>query len=93
MLKRCVVFVCEKADFDQESITYIVSLITCNMTNSYFKDQQGYTLQKLAFSMGDICAGKGSDLILRVHEISIFDLLRAANLKHVVETAPFSGQH
>ena len=43
------------------------------MNHSYFKEPTGiYTLEE--FSMGDNSAARGSELILRIYELQIFNI-------------------
>ena len=55
------------------------------MTKSYFKEPNGIFKTLAGFSMGDIAASRGSEVILRGPELEIFRKLKQKNLlKNIV---------
>ena len=66
---------CILAEFSQETIDYILDLIEVNMAHSYFKEPAGIFHTESGFSMGDICAASGSELILRISELDTYQAL------------------
>ena len=56
----------------------------CVMTHSYFHEPNGIYRTLNGFSMGDCSAARGSEIILRVYELEIYnDLAKHKLLKYV----------
>ena len=66
---------CKLASLSDNSIDYITLLITCIMDHSYFKEPSGMFKTLKGFSMGNCSAARGSEIILRMSELSIFKTL------------------
>ena len=75
---------CKISGFSQPTVDYIVALIKVNMENSYFKEPKGIFTMLCGFSMGDISAASGSELILRISEITTYLALSVNNLFEVI---------
>ena len=76
---------CKLASFSENSINYITLLITCIMDHSYFKEPLGMFKTLKGFSMGDCSAARGSEIILRIAELSIFNNLSRHHLQSNVK--------
>lgn len=73
------------AGLSRKTVDYIVNLIECNMEHSYFKEPTGIYKTLSGFSMGDVAASRGSEIILRGAELEIFAKLQNENLFSVVK--------
>ena len=65
----------ELAGFSAQSLVFIFNLINVNMNRSYW-----ILKNQMVFSMGDIAASRGSEVILRAAEIYIYEKLQDKNL-------------
>ena len=75
---------CSFASFRPDTFEYIKILISCIMDHSYFKEPTGIFKTLKGFSMGDKSAARGSEIILRIAEMEIFNSLsRHKILKNV----------
>ena len=85
LLKKYVKIGSDIAELSPKTIEFINNLIDVNMTKSYFKEPNGIFKTLAGFSMGDIAASRGSEVILRGAELEIFRKLKQKNLlKNVV---------
>lgn len=73
------------AGFSSKTVDYIVNLIECDMEHSYFKEPNGIYKTLSGFSMGDVAASRGSEVILRGAELEIYEMLYRENLFSVVK--------
>jgi hypothetical protein len=69
LLKRHVRHAAELAGFSEESIQYIFNLIHVNMEHSYFREPSGIFHTTRGYSMGEMSASRGSEVILRDSEL------------------------
>ena len=72
LLENCINKACKIAGLNSESVDYILNLMRCSMNHSYFKEPTGIFRTLEGFSMGDNSAARGSEIILRIHELDIF---------------------
>ena len=72
LLESCINKAFKIAGLNSESVYYILNLIWLSMNHSYFKEPTGIFRTLEGFSMGDNSAARGSELILRIHELDIF---------------------
>ena len=70
----------ELAGLNADSIKYIFSLIEVNMRHSYFHEPDGIFRTTSGFSMGDVAASCGSDLVLRGAELLFYAELHSQGL-------------
>ena len=69
---------------EEDSIDYIIKLMHCSMSHSYFHEPEGIFKTLEGFSMGDNSAARGSKLILRIFELDIYKKMYDRKLnKHV----------
>ena len=80
LLEECLKQSCKLAKFSQESIEFILNLMSVSMNHSYFKEPKGIYKTLKGFSMGDNSAARGSELILRIFELKIFKKLQERKL-------------
>ena len=80
LLILCVTKACRFAKMSLQTVDYICLLITCIMSHSYFKEPSGLFQTLKGFSMGDSSAARGSEIILRIYEISIFSSFSSLKL-------------
>jgi hypothetical protein len=84
LLKKYVKMGAELAGLNDDSIQYIFSLIEVNMRHSYFHEPDGIFRTKSGFSMGDVAASRGSDVVLRGAELLFYAELHSRGLlQHV----------
>ena len=72
LLENCILQAGKIAKLNSESLQYIINLMKCSMSHSYFKEPTGIYKTLEGFSMGDNSAARGSELILRIYELQIF---------------------
>ena len=63
LLKKYVKMGAELAGLNTDSIKYIFSLIEVNMRHSYFHEPDGIFRTNSGFSMGDVAASRGLDVL------------------------------
>ena len=80
LLKLHVRHAAELAGFSEDTIQYIYNLIRVNMEHSYFKEPHGKFHTMRGYSMGDMSASKGSEVILRDSELGTFTALKSRDL-------------
>ena len=85
LLKRHIRHAAELAGFSEESIQYLFNLIHVNMEHSYFKEPSGIFHTTRGYSMGDMSASRGSEVILRDSELGTFKALHTRDLLDKVE--------
>ena len=85
LLKKHVRHAAELAGFNEDTIQYIFNLIHVNMEHSYFKEPNGIFHTTRGYSMGDMSASKGSEVILRDSELGTFTVLQARGLLDKVD--------
>ena len=73
------------AGFSRNTVDYIVNLIECDMEHSYFREPHGIFKTLSGFSMGDVAASRGSEVILRGAELEIYELLHKEKLFDIVK--------
>ena len=73
LLGKCIKKACHLAKLDLSSVNYILTLMMCVMTHSYFHEPNGIYRTLNGFSMGDCSAARGSEIILRVYELEIYN--------------------
>ena len=84
LLKSCIIKAGKIAKLERDSVDYIIKLMECSMSHSYFHEPQGIFKTLEGFSMGDNSAARGSELILRVFELDIYKSIYDRKLnKHV----------
>ena len=66
---------CNFASFRTDTFEYTKILISCILDHSYFKEPTGIFKTLKGFSMGDKSAARGSEIIVRIAEIEIFNSL------------------
>ena len=76
---------CDLAGFSKESKDYIDNLVFVEMNRSYFHEPTGIYRTTRGFSMGDNAAARGSEIILRGVEFSIFEHLSHEKVLSVVK--------
>ena len=84
LLENCIIKACKIAGLNSESESYIINLMRCSMNHSYFKEPTGIFKTLEGFSMGDNSAARGSELILRIHELDIFKKIYGKKLQKSV---------
>ena len=80
LLKKHVKMGAELAGLKADSIQYIFSLIEVNMRHSYFHEPDGIFRTTSGFSMGDVAASRGSDVVLRGAELLFYAELHSQGL-------------
>ena len=80
LLSECVQKACKYAKFHDSTFSYIKLLIKCIMSHSYFKEPKGIFKTLKGFSMGDCAAARGSEIILRIYELTMYNKLSRRNL-------------
>ena len=85
LLKLHVRHAAELAGFSEDTIQYIFNLIHMNMEHSYFKEPHGIFHTTKGYSMGDMSASKGSEVILRDSELGTFTALKSRDLLDKVD--------
>ena len=85
LLKRHVSKGLKLAKISYASRDYIYNLTEVEMTRSYFKQPGGIFRTMLGFSMGDLAAAKGSEVILFSCEIDSYFVLVHENVISVVK--------
>ena len=70
----------ELAGLNVDSIKYTFSLMKVNMRHSYFHEPDGIFRTKSGFSMGDVAASQGSDVVLRAAELLFYAELHSRGL-------------
>ena len=83
-LKECIRTASSLADLDVVSINFILILMRCVMNHSYFHEPEGIFQTLNDFSMGDCSAAQGSEVILRVYKLKIFEKLSQEKLIRTV---------
>ena len=89
LLKKHLKDGCKLAGFSEESVEYIDNLVFVEMNRSYFHEPEGIFRTTRGFSMGDNAAARGSEIILRGAEFSIFERLSRGKLLSVVKYLRF----
>ena len=85
LLKLHVRHAAELAGFSEDTIQYIFNLIHVNMEHSYFKEPHGIFHTTRGYSMADMSASKGSEVILRDSELGTFTALKSRDLLDKVD--------
>ena len=80
LLISSVTRACKLASLSNSSVDYIKLLIECIMNHSYFKEPSGMFKTLKGFSMGDCSAARGSEIILKIAELDIFNALSRKRL-------------
>ena len=81
LLESCLKTAGKICKLETESIMYILNLMKVSMTHSYFKQPKGIYKTLKGFSMGDNSAARGSEIILRIYELKIFEKIHGLKLE------------
>ena len=85
LLERHVRHGAELAGLGEDSIQFIFNLIHVNMEHSYFKEPAGIFHTTRGYSMGDMSASRGTEVVLRDSELGTFEALHTRDLLDKVE--------
>ncbi len=85
LLIECVKKCCKFANLHETTFNYIVILIEIEMDYSFFHEPSGIFKTLSGFSMGDIAAAKGSEIILRTYELDIYKKLKQQKVFNCVK--------
>ena len=84
LLEKCIIKAGRIAKLQPESIDYVLKLMKVSMNHSYFKEPKGIFKTLNGFSMGDNSAARGSEIILRIHELDIFRNINHKKLENTL---------